>query len=218
MNAHEFGAGYGLLLAAYADQLKDMSEDERKQRRNLYVKMLSGMDSHLWQEVCGVAIQSSKWFPKVSELIGYAQELSRVSGGDRALDAGAAFTIALRLVRRLDPLSHKPMSPVRDDVEAVVHSLGGWSRLALVENDELGWYRKEFIAAWTERYGLVGRLSPVRGGLQAALAEGDQGAGRAPLTLGTGQPDAAEWEGVLDDAARSIERVSSDQGTTREGG
>jgi hypothetical protein len=124
VTTEEFGMGWKLLIEYYADQRKDLSDDERIKQRNIYFKFLKDMDGSLWQEVVGVAIQSSKWFPRIAELVEYAAQLHRVRVPDQGADA--AFEHALTAVRRLDPFSRRPMSPVRDDVDRTVRSIGGW--------------------------------------------------------------------------------------------
>jgi hypothetical protein len=186
----EFGEGYALLVQNYKQQLKEMDDDERKQQRTLYYKMLKDMDGTLWQEVVGVAIRSSKWFPKISELAGYSAELSRLRGDTGG--AEDAFELALRAVRRLDPLTLRPLSPVRDDVDRTVRELGGWGRLGLVEDSELGWYRKEFISAWSGRNDILARLGAVGYSPAEAGLSGSQTPERRQLAPTTG------WEGVLD--------------------
>jgi hypothetical protein len=198
VTTEEFGMGYALLVEGYKKQLEEMTDDERKAQRKLYYKYLKEMDPLVWQEVCGVAIQSSKWFPKISELVGYATDVSRLLSG--AGGADEAFSLALTAVRRLDPLVLKPMSPVREDVDRTVRSLGGWERLALVESSELGWYRKEFHAVWEGAHGLRDRLSAA-GGITAGRTAIEQA--HQERALVAGQP--REGEGVLDAVIRALE-------------
>jgi hypothetical protein len=208
--------GWKLLIEYYADQRKDLSDDERIKQRNIYFKFLKDMDGSLWQEVVGVAIQSSKWFPRIAELVEYAAQLHRVRVPDQGADA--AFEHALTAVRRLDPFSRRPMSPVRDDVDRTVRSIGGWGRFALIETDQLGWYRKEFIAAWEGAHGLRERLGVVGDTVGQALDHGQREVRQAAQrALGSGQPDATTGEGVLDAVARSLEGLGPDQNDTWEG-
>jgi hypothetical protein len=213
VTTEEFGQGYALLVQNYRQQLKELDDDERKQQRTLYYKMLKDMDGVLWQEVVGVAIRSSKWFPKIAELVGHGAELSRLRGDTGG--AEGAFELALRAVRRLDPLTLRPMSPVREDVDRTVRELGGWGRLGLVEDSELGWYRKEFISAWSGRNDILSRLGSVGDGVRG---EGALGAiGQAVASLGEGSPHTTGWEGVLDVAERTPEVSGVDPSAAREG-
>jgi hypothetical protein len=221
VNKHEFTAGWTLLLEAYADQLKDLTTEERISRRDLYVKMLADMDGELWQEVVGVAIRSSKWFPRISELVEYATSLHRVLQPDAGPDA--AFSHALSAVRRLDPLTLRPLSPVRDDVDRTVRSLGGWERLALVETDQIGWYRKEFLAAWEGANGLRARLQSTGLGSgydsldrPRSIQSGMGGGGQVVPSLGQGSSVTTTGEGVLDVLSRAAD-LGADQNHTWEG-
>jgi hypothetical protein len=223
VTTEEFAAGWVMLLEVYGDQLKDKSDEERKEQRTLYYRMLREMDGALWQEVCGVAIQSSKWFPRISELVAYASELSRLRSGDPGMHGGdGAFQLALRAVRRLDPFTRKPMCDVRDDVDACVRALGGWGRLALVEEGELGWYRKEFIAAWEGANGLRERLGPVATGRLVPGADGTppylaSGRDRALVEGQLDRVGPTRGEGVLDAVARSLEGTGPGADTAWEG-
>jgi hypothetical protein len=212
MNKQEFTAGWESLLEYYADQLKEKSDDECRKQRDIYARMLKDMDGSLWQEVVGVAIRSSKWFPKISELVGYAAELSRLRGDTGG--AEEAFERALRAVRRLDPLTLRPLSPVREDVDRTVRELGGWGRLGLVEDSELGWYRKEFISAWSGRNDILARLGAVGAGAPGALVGPEQAGQDAHVALGRGPTG---WEGVLDVTDRTPAVSGEHPLTTREG-
>jgi hypothetical protein len=107
VTTEEFGMGWKLLIEYYADQRKDLSDDERIKQRNIYFKFLKDMDGSLWQEVVGVAIQSSNCIECVSlikELMRHLSMLSRQSDalthlvGDRCPLCGTTWTA------RFDPL------------------------------------------------------------------------------------------------------------------
>lgn len=144
MNRTEFAAGWTMLESVYGEQPADT--------KTLYARLLKDMDGALWQEVCGHVIIESKWFPKPSEIIDSALRLSELPSLDSQHDAAHAFDLALRAVRRYTPDHHQSLPDVPDDVVVIVRALGGWYRLALVETEDLNWYRKEFIALHQQRY------------------------------------------------------------------
>lgn len=185
MTIEEFGQGYALLVTTYGKQLAELSEEERKEQRKLFYATLRHIEASVWQEAVGVIITTSKWFPKLSECFDVISGLSSVSGDGAT--AEAAWALAQRAVKRLDPLRLVPLSDVRPDVERVIRELGGWARFALIENEELGWYRKEFLAAWEGRYAISARAGLVEGDALGRLGS-HAGAGADPRAIGEGEP------------------------------
>ena len=175
MTREQFAQGWTLLLTAYADAVAKLADSDRQARRDLYARMLRDMDGALWEATVAQVIASREFFPKVSEILEVARGLSAAAGGHRTPEA--AFEIARRHVKRLDPFNpNRPMDDPPADIDRVVKELGGWLRFGMIENEQLHWYQKEFIAAYQRLHGaqIIQQIGAGASGLQPALAQPGQ--------------------------------------------
>lgn len=191
MDIATFSKYWSMLLAAFPSS--NLSDKQRRDRRDIYAVALKNLDPAVWEASVTTIIATNKWFPTLAEIFAVARTASGVPSRDE--QAAEAFSLALAAVRRLDPLTSRPLFPVRADVEHTVRRLGGWGRLALVENDSISWYRKEFVAAWSTSFGETVDINGIRalqGRSRLELPHEKNQLGPGPLALASGDRTASD--------------------------
>lgn len=100
--------------------------------------------------------ERGRWFPKVADVVHKLQGTKR----DAGVVAWAAVLPLLKNSRTA--MSADPIT------ERVVQDLGGWTRLAMTDQDKLTWVQKEFVERYEiySQHGDVKQLSGPRTGLR----------------------------------------------------
>lgn len=140
MNRKTFQDGMKLLSATWPDR------SPSSQTLAAYWMALSDLSDDVWLQAVGRVLKTSKFFPAPAELRSAATEVL-TSHGMLPDEPEPAWAAVLGMARRWSP--YQPTVEFEDQAIArTVKELGGIGRIALADDRELPFLRKDFLARY----------------------------------------------------------------------
>lgn len=157
--------------------------------QDLYWKLFKdSVEDDEFEEMCGRAAVTLKFWPKPAELLGFIQ-------GSEEAQALEAWETLFNAIQRIGPYDSIRFQDPR--ITRAVESLGGWQGVCLWENKDLGYKRHEFLRTYQALTGDAGPPRPMAG----LIEEHNRAIDRkdhipAPVVVGGDKPLQIEEERI----------------------